>query len=613
MSHSTDNLSDAGKITVLTSFIGVLIFVGIFLLNLGGDKVDYADAADTATTSVTVVNTPPVWTVDAGEEFESSTTSPNDAGTIISWTAVGTDANSERYYLLICKTAASPTPNANAAPACDSGANQWAVTASTTSGSQAQAATTTQDGWAESNDWYAWVCDGNATNPRCSTSYTQGHNATSSPFSVNHRPSFSLFADSSPGDPGTVVTFYSTSSDSDVDGAADTVRLFICNDPDFSTSTNDCGAGGTIASTSGYVASNASATYSIVIPTQDQDYTAYGYVIDNHGFEASGGAHGTDSTLSVNNVAPTVTPGGISINGGSNMVLSVAAGQTTGYTLQFTAADNNSCQTAASTSEITSYVASIYRSGIGEVTCDGTAGAYNPNNCYTSGSPTTTWNLSCEWDDTSCTGAIDTASVFNCTFPLWYVADPTDGTATSTQYPTEDWMAAIKAVDDDYATGTIATSTTGVGRVDVGSFLAFALNTLTIPYGSLEPGQQTDPIVATTTVSATGNLGIDQNLSGESMCPTYATGFDCPNSATSTIPESEQVYGTSTVSYAAGVALSSTTVTELELNGPKSTSTTTPSTANTFWGIRIPGTISFAGSYTGENTFYAVAGEASHW
>jgi len=609
MSHSTDNLSDAGKITVLTSFIGVLIFVGIFLLNLGGEKVGYVDAADVATTSVTVVNTPPAWTVDAGEEFESSTTSPNDAGTVIAWTAVGTDANSEPYYLLICKTNASPTPNASAAPSCDVSTNQWAVTASTTSGTQSRAATTTQDGWAESNDWYAWICDGNATNPRCSTTYTQGDSATSSPFSVNHRPSFSLFSDNSPTDPGSLVTFYSTSSDADVDGAADTVRIFICNDPDFSTSTNDCGAGGTIASST-LASSDASATYTVVVPTQDQDYTAYGYVIDNHGFEASGGAHGTDSTLTVSNVAPTLDPSQININGNLDMDLSVAAGQTTGFTLQFTALDNNSCQTAASTTEIVGYVASLFRTGVGDVTCDGTAGAYNPNNCYTSGTPTTTWNLSCTLDVTSCTSAIDPSTVYNCTFPLWYIADPTDGTSTSTQYYTEDWNAAIQAVDDDYATGTKASSTS---PVDVSSFLAFALNTITIPYGSLEPGQQTDPIVATTTVAATGNLGIDENLAGESMCPTYASGFDCPNSATSTIPESEQVYGTSTVSYASGVSLSSTTVTELELNAPKSTSTTTPATADTFWGIRIPGTISFAGSYTGENTFYAVAGEASHW
>lgn len=609
MSYSTDNLSDAGKITVVTAFVGMSIFIGIFLLNLGGQELQEVNAQSVATTSVTVVNTPPVWTVDAGEEFESSTSNPTDAGNEVSWTAVGTDANSEPYYLLICKTSASPTPNSNAAPSCDSPSNQWAVTASTTSGSQARAATTTTASFVESNAWFAWICDGNSTSPRCSTTYTQGAGATSSPFEVNHRPSFSLFTDTSPATPGTSVTFYSTSSDSDVSGTPDTVKLIICNLADFSTTTNACGPGGTIASST-FFASNASTSYTIVIPTQDQNYTAYGYVIDNHGFEASGGAQGTDSLLTVSNAAPTVTAAGIIINGGTDLALTVPAGETTGFTMEFTAVDNNSCLNAASTSEITGSVISLYRSGVGDAVCDGSAGAYNPNNCYTSGVPTTTWNLVCTASSTSCTGALDTTQVFTCTFPLWYVADPTDGTATSTQYPTQDWLASIQAIDDNFATGTKASST---NPVEVESFLAFNLTTLTIPYGSLEPGNQTDPIVATTTVQATGNLGIDQNLSGESMCPTYTSSVHCPNSATSTIPESEQVYATSTVSYASGVALSSTTVTELELNTSKSTSTSTPAQKHTFWGIRVPGTITFAGDYTGENTFYAVAGESAFW
>lgn len=611
MRESTQHLTDAGKITVLTAVVGVFVFACVFLFNLGENQVHQAEAQDVATTSVTVVNTPPAWTNEARELFESSTTSPTNAGDVVTWIATGTDANSEPYYLLVCKTSAAPTANSAAAPNCDSTTNQWAVSTSTVSGTQALVSTTTQAAWSEANPWFAWICDDNVGTPRCNAGYRQGTSTPeyASPFEVNHRPSFSLYSDNSPGDPGTLVTFYSTSSDSDTSGTADTVQLWVCNEADFNTTTNQCGPGGAIASST-LSASDASAGYTIVIPTQDQDYTAYGYVIDNHGFEASGGAQGTNSTLSVNNVAPTVDPAQININGGVNLTLTVEAGQTTGYTLRYTAIDNNSCENASSTREIIGGVTSLYRSGIGSTTCDGTSGSYDANNCYPSGVATTTWNFSCTASTTSCTGPLDTTQVFDCTFPLWYIADPTDGTATSTQYPTQNWLAAIQAVDDDAATGTKFESTSGV---EVVSFLAFALNTITIPYGSLEPGQQTDPIVATTTLAATGNVGLDERLTGKSMCPTYTSGFDCPNSATSTIPESEQVYGTSTVSYGQGVALSSTTLTELELNVPKSTSTVAQATANTYWGIRVPGTITLAGNYTGENTFYAIVGESANW
>lgn len=615
MSVETNRLTDAGKITVLTSVVGVVVFGFVFLLNIGGSHLQTVDAQDYATTTVTVLNTPPQWTGDARELFESSTTTPTDAGQAVYWVATGTDANAESYFLLICMTSATPTAAANAPPTCGGGTgNQWAISATTTSGAQATAATTTADAWAEVNAWFGWICDFNTVTPRCNSAYRQGTStpAYASPFEVNHRPSFSVYIDDSPRDPGATVTFYSTSSDSDTSGTADTVKLIVCNLNDFSTSTNECGPGGYIASSTVYVSANASTSYTIVIPTQDQDYTAYGFVIDNHGFEASGGAHGTDSTLTVNNVAPTVDASSITLNGGNDLVLTEELGQTTGFTLQYTAHDNNSCVTAASSSEIVGYSLAFYRSGVTDTVCDGSAGAYNANNCYVSGVPTTTWNLSCTASSTSCSGALDTGQVFDCTFPLWYIADPTDGTATSTQYPTEYWMGAIQAVDDDSATGTKSTSTVANSK-DVTSFLAFALNTLFIPYGSLEPGSQTDPISATTSISATGNVGLDERLTGESMCVTYGTNNECPNSATSTIAESEQVFATSSVSYASGIALSSTTQQELEVNVFKSTSTSTPATGNTIWGIRVPSAVTLAGDYKGENTFFAVHGEAVDW
>ena len=610
MSYNTDHLRTAGKITVYTAVLGIAVFAVVFIFNLGVNSIKQAGAQSTATTTVTVVNTPPVWTASSTELVESSTTTPTNAGDTISWTAIGTDSNGERYYLLVCSTSATPTANSNAAPTCGIGATQWAVSASTTSGTPATAATTTTDNVApfngESFPWFAYICDGNAGTPRCNSTPTQGTNATnSSPFEINHRPAFTVFVDNSPTLPGQVVTFTSTSSDADVSGVADTIKLIVCSTNSFSTSTNTCG-GLTLASSTVFVSANAAASYTVSIPTQDQNYDAFGFVIDNHGFEAQGGAQGTNSTITVQNATPTVSGATISL---SNMTLTTEAGETTGFTLSFVTADTNSCDAAGggAADEIVDYDLSLYRSGVGSSTCTVRNSAYNPNNCYPSGVPTGTWNLTCTASSTTCSGASDTDILWECSFPLWYIADPTDATSP---YSAQNWLAQVRGIDDDAASGTLTESTVGA---EVLSFLAFALNTLTIPYGSLEPGQQTDPLVATTTVAATGNVGLDKQVTGESMCPGYTTGNPCVNSSTSTIPEYEQVFATSTVTYAAGTSLSSTTPQEIEINVPKSIATTTPTTSNAYWGIHVPSSISVAGAYTGENTFYAIIGETNEW
>lgn len=608
MSYSTDQLRTAGKITVYAAIVGIFVFAISFVFNLGYKQVSKVDAQSNATTSVQVLNTPPVWTATTTEEIESSPTNPTDAGNVVSWVAIGTDSNGEDYYLLICSASATAIANSSAAPTCGGGI-QWAVSTATISGTQARAATTTYAALPESNNWYGYICDGSPGTPRCNVINTQGIDATNtSPFIVNHRPTFTTFVDSSPANPGQTVVFYSTSTDTDVADGGNTVKLIVCATAGFSTSTNTC-TGTLLGSTTAFVAADATSTYTIIIPTQDQNYGAYGYVIDNHGFEASGGAQGTDSVLTVSNVAPTIASSTISINGGSNMILTVASGQTTGFTMSFTASDDNSCLTAASTSEITNYTLSLYRSGVTAAGCAPTS-TFDGNSCYPSTVATTSWNLTCTASSTSCTGSSDPDKIWDCTFPLWYIADPTDGTATSTQYSVQNWLAQVQAGDDDNATGSL---TEGAIGVEVQSFLAFALNTLSIPYGALEPGSQTDPLIATTTIAATGNVGLDKTVQGESMCTTFTASNHCPNSSTSTIPESEQRFATGTVSYASSTALSSTTVQEVEVNVPKSTSTSTQATASAYWGIRVPSNITFAGNYYGQNTFYAVVGESANW
>ena len=257
---------------------------------------------------------------------------------------------------------------------------------------------------------------------------------------------------------------------------------------------------------------------------------------------------------------------------------------------------------------MTKYIVSLHRSGVGTSSCTGFAGSYNPNNCYpSSGLATTTWNLSCTASTTSCTGPLDPTQTFSCSFPLWYVADPTDA---SSFYSAQNWVAAVAGIDDNNATGTMVI---GSIPVELISFPAIDLVTAEIPYGALEPGDNTGALTATTTIKSVGNTGLNQNVEGESMCTNFSVGSPCINSATSTIPDFKQEFATSSVAYGTGIDLSSSTPQLLALKIQKTTATTTPNTGITYWGIEVPVSITLAGAYTGLNTFYAVASNPSDW
>lgn len=612
MSRYTKN---AGKITVLTALSGLLVFAFMFAFNFTKQELQKVEAqSGAATTTLTVLNTPPIWVVgqEGMEQFESSTTSPTNSGNQISWVGTATDANADPYYLIICSTSATPTAVASNVPVCNGG-TRWAVSTSTVSGTQARAATTTLEAapFGQVNTWYAWVCDDDTVNPRCSTAFSQGTTATNtSPFYVNPRPIFTAFSNNGPVNPGQAITFMSTSSDAYTPIDAD-IYLVVCSANTYSTTTNQCGPGDFLASTTASLKSDASATFSVTIPTQDDTYNAYGYIHDQFGHEAIGATQGSNVTFTINNVAPNVLTGDISLNGGNNITLSVPGGETTGFTLNFTVTDNNSCENSSAGDEITGFVASVFRSGVGSTTCNGTPGSYDPTSCYPSGLSTATWNLSCNASSTSCTGPEDDSMIFNCTFPLWFVADPTDGAIGDTPFYNQTWAAAVAGVDDNNATGTMITSSTTVELV---SFVALNLLTNLIAYDQLEPGDNMDNLTASTTLQVLGNTGLNQELGGDSMCGTYTPNNPCPVSSTSTIPQNEQEYATSTVAYGSGTPLAPTSSPALlDIRIPKPTSTSTPTTGVTYWGIAVPGTINLSGSYTGRNIFLGLASPAANW
>lgn len=604
----------SGVATLFVIIIGFVMLMTGILFNLPLGSLPDAQA-DIATTSVTVLNTPPNWTVDAAEAVASASTSPTNAGDAVTWNATATDSNGEDYFFLVCKTSDAPTANADAPPTCGGGAsNQWAVSATTTSGTQATASYTTLDSDAENNAWFGWICDFNTTTPRCNTTYKNGDavgQATATPFAVNHRPTFTFFYDDSPTLPGATTTFTATSSDTDTFnpvGSDDTVQLFVCRLNDFTGSA--CGAGGTICSSTAS-SSDPSCEAFISIPTQDEATTSFGFIIDNHGFAASGGAQGTDSVHTIANATPSINVSDISLldtDGVGNLTLTTPNGQTTGFTVQATVSDNNGCQNAAGGNEISSIEINVYRSSIGSASCR-VAGDYNANNCYPEAVGTVMWDTSSTTQYAgTCTGFSDSSAVWATSFPLWFIADPTDA---GSQFPSDNWLASVRAVDDNFATSSWIDGSTGN---ELTQFLAFAVSTSSIPYGSLEPGQNTGTLNATTTISAHGNVGLDENLDGSDMCTTFLSPNCAGGDSTNTIFVNNQQYATTTTSvpYGSGTSLSGTP-TEFELNVPKSTSTTTPATKDTVWGIAVPSTITLAGNYTGTTTITAVVGESVDW
>lgn len=633
-SPPNEGSNDSGRVAIpmLLSFIVVLAFLAVFDAVRNGGTYN-AQATSTATTTVTVLNTPPQWTVYAAERDPSATSTPTNSGSSTVWIATATDSNGENWYFLICKSSSTPTANASAAPACGGGASDlWAVGGPFTSGSAGTTSTTTTESFSRWNPWYAYVCDANAGAPRCNGIMWNGDgvSATSSPFVVNHRPTFTLAADDSPTNPGNVVTWTSTASDPDTASAGDTIKLHVCKAQDFSASTTPaaCGAGGWWASST-FSATNPSATTSLPIPSQDGNRGAYVYIVDQYNHPALTATYpwqSSSTVLTVANVAPYVASSSIGLydvfgttTTDTTLALTTAEGQTQNYVVRFNVTDENGCLNVSSGNEVTDVDIDVFRSGIGGTYgagCDA-SGEYNANNCYTDRNAN--FVPTCTQRAASCTANDWNNITWECTFPLWFIADPTD---VGSVYAGEDWRASARGTDDNSVTGNYSTMDAAANTAsEMTQFLSFRATGSPIAYGSFEPGFGSSVHPATTTVYATGNTGLNHYLSGDPMCPSYPS---CSGNSTSTIYVPFQHYATSapTVAYGSGFQLSTSTSPVLvNVDIRKPTSTTSPASCtvggvscdDTYWGIFVPGTITLAGDYIGRNYIDAVVAASNEW
>lgn len=528
-------------------------------------------------TEINVSNTAPVFSVSPFEAVASASTTPTNVGTAVTFRATATDVNEDNYYLAICKTDAI-SPGSGSPPTCSGG--QWCRSSATTQGTQASCNYTTLLADVEVNAWFAFVCDGTL----CSGS-DQGSGDSGSPFEVNHAPTISGTSAGS-GNPqgygsGYTITVNTTASDSDSSGSSDSTKVVVCADNSGATSSG-CNGGDDLCSSS-LVASDPSCNFDLPATIDDGDYNYYAYVFDSHNF----GTNVASSTYTVNSTPPIVTS--VTLNSGSDITLNDlhTNGGVTNVILTATVTDYNSCQDLSSVSGY------LYRTGITYAGCT----AQDANNCY--------YNVSCSTSD--CSGSSDDTATYTCTVSMQYHADPTDGSnSTDSVWYAETWKDTIKAVDG--AAGEDNTEV--ITGVEVNSTTAFAIATALagpkISYGNMTIGTDSGLIDDTdtnqiTTLTATGNVGLDQEISGTTLI--YSS---------YTIPIANQKHGFSAFTYSSGGTALSGTTTEYEQNCLKTTVTATPETAKTYWGILIPSNTG-SGTYSGTNYLNGVKGEAGDW
>lgn len=517
----------------------------------------YALTSIDATTSVTVSNSAPVFTVIPVENPASTLAAPINVGGNIAFTATGTDSNGDNYYLAICKTNLI-TANNNATPTCDTGQTVCA-SGQTTSGTQATCNYTALTGDTEVVNWYGFVCD-RSSGSICSSA-SQGSGDSGSPFYVNHNPIFTSVTPTAAADPGQSITFNSVAYDNDVESVQDSVHLIVCSV--VGATSSGCTNPANQLCASGNVTNNPSCSYTLAAIMAAGNHNYYAYIYDQHGLGSL--TNYRSGTFAVNNLAPSLS--NLSLNNSNSINLSVST--TTAVPFSFSISDTNGY------TDVNSINAKLYRTGVGSGASD------NSNNHYTL---------------TSCTRSNATGATadYACSFNVQYHADPTD--VTTTQYYADNWTATATITDG----GALSASSSST-PTELNSLLGISLAT-SINYGSLNQGQNTGATNQSLNISTVGNTGLNVQLKGTDM----------DDGLGNIIPAGSQKYGLLAFNYTSGgIALTTSDVLN-ELRVVKTTVTASPAFKPLFWGIEIPIGVP-AGNYTGTNTVTGVVSDPLYW
>lgn len=574
-------------IIVIFCLLNILALGFSFNLNLnfvktgseGFVKMAIGAQADTATTTVTVKNAPPAFSVAPIEVPVSSSTSPINVDGSIGFQGTGTDGEGDDYWLLICSTGVATSTQPGGLPTC--AVDQFCISAkaSTTVSASCTYNNVTDPG-SEMEDWYAFVCDDHFGDPRCSPA-NQGAGDSGSPFYVNHAPSIvRLFTSVDDQNPGDFFTFTASTSDSDVQGGDDHMNFYVCATTTGWTAGGGCASGQTLCVGSSTISTSVSCTYATGIPRMHGAYTYYGFVKDWHGLAADPADNGTSSIYNVNNVAPTVA--NVTLNQGGNITLNIKnAPDVDIFASSTSVTDNNGC-TDLSSATSTIYLSSV--SGGSNCTSDG-------NNCYNTAS------AYC-WI-TQCSGPTSATAAVTCSSSLAFYAMPTDDSSIAS---TSSWYAKIKVTDALGLNGS--GSYTTLDGVEVISSAALEVSELSIPYGTIQAGTNTGATNVETTIVNFGNTPIDTAVSGYDMLMN-AVGPEF-------IGIENQKHLVSAFDYnTLGTPTSSTTPDTVETNIPRPNSLVDVSNP-IFWGIAVPFGVPSA-NFSGYNLFTVILDEYSDW
>ena len=281
-----------------------------------------------------------------------------------------------------------------------------------------------------------------------------------------------------------------------------------------------------------------------------------------------------DSLLDTYSVIPEVTAAGAGNALPTASSVSIDSGSVTA-TLTENTTKNIICEgTVTDTdgyTDISHVGAFLYRTTVGTTT------ASDENNLYRL------------YGDSECipSGGAGNSETYTCTFPVWYYADPTDA---GSPYEADNWTCEPHPADS-IATGTPATDT-----IEMGSLQALNV-TSSIAYGTVNPNTDTGATNQQVTITNTGNVEIDPELSGTAMT----------DGGSGSISASQQKYDDASFTYSSGGTALSGTPTTLNLTLPQRTSTEI--TDLVYWGLGVPnGTPD--GGYTGSNTFTATTPES---
>lgn len=520
-------------------------------------KTIYSLTSVDTTTTVTVSNSGPVFSVDPGEDSASTGSAPTNVDSNVTFKANATDVNGDQFYLAICRTN-SITANNNAAPTCAT--NQTlCVSSAVNSAAQASCNYRALTGDTETVAWYGFACD-HSSGSAC-TSASQGSSDSGSPFNVNHNPTFTSIAPGSAVDPGQDMDFDAVAQDDDVDTVQDTVHLIVCSSAGASTSGCTNPANQLCASSN--VTSDPSCSYSTPGVFAAGNHNYYPYIFDQHGLGAT--TNPRNGTYSINNKTPSLS--NLTLNSGNPINLTVST--TTSVVFTFTASDVNGYGT------ISSYFGKLYRTAVGVGAAD------NANEHYTL--------ASCNISNQS--GA---TADYSCSFNVQYHADPTD--VANTQYYSDTWTATASVTDS----GSLNASSSAT-PVELNSLLGIGIDS-DIDFGNLAQGTDTGAVNELTQVSAQGNTGLNS----------YVQGIDMSDGLGHTIAKAYQKYSDAAFTYSSGGTVLTGSDVFLDLRVVKTTTTATPAYKSVYWGIAIPTGIP-AGNYTGLNTLTGEVSSESYW